>query len=86
MVYFGALGSGTYEIRETATLPGYNLDPTVTKFTVDANGMINGKTELSIERKNTPNQVELHKYDIVKGINSGELKGAHLQITHAGGK
>ena len=55
----------TYTIQETETLPGYKLDSTVTKFTVDATGKINGSATHTVNRTNTKNSttVTINKKD-----------------------
>ncbi|MDO4475903.1 MAG: SpaA isopeptide-forming pilin-related protein [Lachnospiraceae bacterium] len=76
---------GDYEIRETATIPGYNLDTTVTNFTVSADGLIDGSSTLEVTRTNKPNVLYIHKYDIVEGEESDELPGATLTIASEDG-
>ena len=72
----------TYFVYETGTLPGYNLDTAVYEFTVDANGLIDGKASYSLKIANVPNELEVTKMDITGGK---ELPGATLTIKGSDG-
>lgn len=62
------LHGNTYFIYETETLPGFNLDTTIYEFTVDENGLIDGKDHFTIKIANTPNHVEFSKKDITGDV------------------
>ncbi|WP_373216227.1 SpaA isopeptide-forming pilin-related protein [Ruminococcus sp. 5_1_39BFAA] len=72
----------TYFVYETGTLPGYNLDTAVYEFTVDADGLIDGKSTYRLKIANQPNQLEVSKMDITGGK---ELPGATLTIKDSEG-
>lgn len=71
-----------YTIQETATIPGYNLDETVSEFAVDDKGLINGESSYSVTFTNIPNVVHISKIDIT---NSKEISGAKMELTDMDG-
>ena len=86
--------SGIYSVQETATIPGYVLDDTVTYFTVDDDGyiflsdakgtMLDGQEKgdtAEIRRKDQYTRWDFSKVDMT----GQELKGAVMQIFDAEG-
>ncbi|MDO4648279.1 MAG: SpaA isopeptide-forming pilin-related protein [Eubacteriales bacterium] len=71
------LHENTYYIYETKTLPGLNLDTAIHEFTVDENGLVDGKDYYEIRIANVPNHVQISKKSIT-GME--ELPGAELEI------
>jgi len=74
--------NNTYYIFETATRPGYNIDSTVYTFTIDENGLIDGKDHYDLTITNQADVVEISKRDITT---DEELPGATLTITDKDG-
>lgn len=76
------LQAGSYCIQETETLPGYILDETVRKFTIDEQGMVliedqDAAVEGSICIENDYTKLQISKQDATNGK---ELPGAELEI------
>lgn len=61
------LPTGTYEIQEAKTLPGYLLDETIYEVTVDDHGLIDGKSEKELVIANDFTKVQVEKNDFVTG-------------------
>lgn len=72
-----------YYIKETKTLPGYNLDPTIHVVYVDEDGLIDGKDHYELVISNVANVLQITKTDIT---GEKELPGAKLTITNADGE
>ena len=86
--------SGIYAVQETATIPGYVLDDTVSYFTVDGDGYIflsdeKGNILDSQEKSDTAEirrKDQYTRWDFSKvDMNGQELKGAVMQIFDAEG-
>lgn len=79
------LAPGNYKIQEKETIPGYVLDDTVYKFTVDENGMIvladaeEPAEEGNLTLENDFTKVSISKQDATTGK---ELPGAELELTN----
>lgn len=79
------LAPGNYKIQEKETIPGYVLDDTVYKFTVDDNGMIvladaeEPAEEGNLTLENDFTKVSISKQDATTGK---ELPGAELELTN----
>lgn len=71
------LPEGVYRIQEVSTLEGYILDNEIREFSVDTNGLIEGKAKYSLELENDYTKVSISKKDIT---NEEELPGAHLKV------
>jgi uncharacterized surface anchored protein len=74
------LPSGPYTVVETAAPVGYATTDEVFTFTVDAQGLIEGRTSYGLAIKNTPIQVFVSKRDITTG---NELPSCTLEIYQA---
>ena len=79
------LSKGTYTLSEVSAPSGYNLNTSIIKFTVDANGDMKdstGKAIVTLTIKNTQTTVNISKQDITT---SKELPGATLVIKDSKG-
>ncbi|MCF6166187.1 LPXTG cell wall anchor domain-containing protein [Furfurilactobacillus rossiae] len=63
-VSLSGLAAGAYTITEITAPDGYMLNPDVISFTVDANGLIDGKTELSL------NQIDYQGYAFMRKVSA----------------
>ena len=75
---------GTYTLSEISAPSGYNLNTSIIKFTVDANGVIKdaaGKTIASLTIKNTP----ALKVEKVDSTTNKAVSGAKLQVKDSKG-
>lgn len=77
------LTAGTYIASETETNEGFLLSGETFEFTVDANGLINGKEEEVWNVENDYTKVKISKKDATTGK---EVPGASLQITNEDGE
>ncbi len=71
------LGHGTYTVSEVETPLGYVRTDDAYTFTVDGQGLIEGKALYTLAIGNAPIQVRLSKTDIAT---SGELPGCGMEI------
>lgn len=70
-----------YYVTEIKTLDGYNLEPDVYSFDVDADGLVNGNRKYSMTITNTPNVLQITKTD---ATGEKELPGASLTLSKDG--
>ncbi|MFQ9151952.1 MAG: SpaA isopeptide-forming pilin-related protein [Blautia sp.] len=70
-----------YYATEIKTLDGYNLEPDVYSFDVDADGLVNGNRKYSMTITNTPNVLQITKTD---ATGEKELPGASLTLSKDG--
>ncbi|MDY5331591.1 MAG: SpaA isopeptide-forming pilin-related protein [Porcincola intestinalis] len=86
--------TGIYSITETATLPGYVLDDTLSYFTVDENGYVFMSDEKGnpldgqekSDKAETMRKDQYTRWDFSKvDMNGEELKGAKMQVLDAEG-
>ncbi|WP_161002803.1 SpaA isopeptide-forming pilin-related protein [Furfurilactobacillus milii] len=82
-VSLSGLAAGTYTITEITAPKGYMLNPDVISFTVDEKGLINGKSELSL------NQIDYQGYAFMKKVSADTkvpLAGAIFSVYNSEGK
>lgn len=70
-----------YYVTEIKTLDGYNLEPDIYSFDVDADGLVNGNRKYSMTITNTPNVLQITKTD---ATGEKELPGASLTLSKDG--
>lgn len=70
-----------YCVTEIKTLDGYNLEPDIYSFDVDADGLVNGNRKYSMTITNTPNVLQITKTD---ATGEKELPGASLTLSKDG--
>ena len=73
--------STRYYVTEIKTLDGYNLEPDIYSFDVDADGLVNGNRKYSMTITNTPNVLQITKTD---ATGEKELPGASLTLSKDG--
>ena len=76
------LPAGTYDIREVCAPDGIVIDGSVTTFTIDEDGTVEGSAQHAITIENDYTKLELSKRDVT---NEAEVSGAHLTLLDAEG-